>query len=231
MSATMESGCGKPSPGLVAAESIFCAALALPASGRSDYLSGACGGDARLRQRVEALLRAHEAPEGFLPECPRAPPRRRPPSCRGFQGFQRRKNPATASVATSCCNKLARAAAAWFTWPSRRNRCAGGSRSRSSSSGMDTKQVIARFEAERQALALMDHPNIAKVLDAGATETGRPYFVMELVRRHKDHRLLRPDSASPRASGWTCSSRSATPSSTRIKKASSTATSSRRTSW
>jgi serine/threonine protein kinase len=48
--------------------------------------------------------------------------------------------------------------------------------------GMDTRQVIARFEAERQALALMDHPNIAKVLDAGATETGRPYFVMELVR-------------------------------------------------
>jgi serine/threonine protein kinase len=48
--------------------------------------------------------------------------------------------------------------------------------------GMDTKNVIARFEAERQALALMDHPNIARVLDAGATETGRPYFVMELVR-------------------------------------------------
>ena len=48
--------------------------------------------------------------------------------------------------------------------------------------GMDTKQVIARFEAERQALALMDHPNIAKVLDAGTTDTGRPYFVMELVR-------------------------------------------------
>ncbi|MBM3854517.1 MAG: hypothetical protein FJ399_15435, partial [Verrucomicrobia bacterium] len=48
--------------------------------------------------------------------------------------------------------------------------------------GMDTRQVVARFEAERQALALMDHPNIAKVLDAGATETGRPYFVMELVR-------------------------------------------------
>ncbi len=48
--------------------------------------------------------------------------------------------------------------------------------------GMDTKQVIARFEAERQALALMEHPNIAKVLDGGATDTGRPYFVMELVR-------------------------------------------------
>ncbi|MHC4831910.1 MAG: serine/threonine protein kinase, partial [Planctomycetota bacterium] len=48
--------------------------------------------------------------------------------------------------------------------------------------GMDTKQVVARFEAERQALAVMDHPNIARVLDAGATESGRPYFVMELVQ-------------------------------------------------
>ncbi|MGO8836575.1 MAG: serine/threonine protein kinase [Limisphaerales bacterium] len=47
--------------------------------------------------------------------------------------------------------------------------------------GMDTREVVARFEAERQALALMDHPNIARVLDAGATEAGRPYFVMELV--------------------------------------------------
>src|SRR5262249_26653466 len=47
--------------------------------------------------------------------------------------------------------------------------------------GMDTRSVIARFEAERQALALMDHSNIAKVLEAGATEVGRPYFVMELV--------------------------------------------------
>ena len=47
--------------------------------------------------------------------------------------------------------------------------------------GMDTQQVVARFEAERQALAMMDHPNIARVLDAGATDTGRPYFVMELV--------------------------------------------------
>jgi len=48
--------------------------------------------------------------------------------------------------------------------------------------GMDTKQVISRFEAERQALALMDHPNIARVLDAGETQSGRPYFVMELVK-------------------------------------------------
>ena len=97
--------------------------------------------------------------------------------------------------------------------------------------GMDTKQVIARFEAERQALALMDHPNIAKVLDAGATETGRPYFVMELVRGITHHRLLRPEQPLHRANGSTCSSRSARPSSTRTRRASSTATSSPRTSW
>ena len=48
--------------------------------------------------------------------------------------------------------------------------------------GMDTRQVLARFEAERQALAVMDHPNIAKVFDAGVTKNGRPYFVMELVQ-------------------------------------------------
>src|SRR5207248_4476302 len=48
--------------------------------------------------------------------------------------------------------------------------------------GMDSKQVIARFEAERQALAMMDHPNIARVFDGGTTESGRPYFVMGLVR-------------------------------------------------
>ena len=63
--------------------------------------------------------------------------------------------------------------------------------------GMDTRQVIARFEAERQALALMDHPNIAKVLDAGTTDSGRPYFVMELVKgvpitQYCDERRLTP---------------------------------------
>ena len=97
--------------------------------------------------------------------------------------------------------------------------------------GMDTRQVIARFEAERQALALMDHPNIAQVLDAGATESGRPYFVMELVRGIPDHRVLRREQSLGRASGWNCSSRSARPSSTPIRRGSSTATSSRRTCW
>ena len=72
--------------------------------------------------------------------------------------------------------------------------------------GMDTRQVIARFEAERQALAMMDHPNIAKVLDAGTTEAGRPYFVMELVRGMPITEYCDKDRLAVRASGWSCSS-------------------------
>ena len=68
--------------------------------------------------------------------------------------------------------------------------------------GMDTKNVIARFEAERQALAMMDHPNIARVLDAGATETGRPYFVMELVRGVKITDYCDQNQSGHAASGW-----------------------------
>ena len=67
--------------------------------------------------------------------------------------------------------------------------------------GMDTGQVIARFEAERQALAMMDHPHIARVLDAGATETGRPYFVMELVKGEPLIELLRQAQSVARAIG------------------------------
>ena len=58
--------------------------------------------------------------------------------------------------------------------------------------GLDTQEVIARFDVERQALAMMDHPNIAKVFDAGATETGRPYFVMEYVPGEPITQLRRP---------------------------------------
>ena len=95
---------------------------------------------------------------------------------------------------------------------------------------MDTKAVIARFEAERQALALMDHPNIAKVFDAGATAEGRPYFVMELVRGIRITEYCDQSRLTIR-SGCRCSFRSAKPSSMRIRRASFTATSSHRTFW
>ena len=77
----------------------------------------------------------------------------------------------------------------------------------------------------------MDHPNIAKVFDAGATETGRPYFVMELVRGIQITDYCDQNNLSTRRAAGSCSSRSARPSSTRTRRASSTATSSPRTSW
>ena len=83
--------------------------------------------------------------------------------------------------------------------------------------GMDTRQVIGRLEAERQALALMDHPNIAKVIDAGATESGRPYFVMELVKGVPITKYCDENHLTPR-SGWNCSFRFARPCSMRIRK-------------
>ena len=96
--------------------------------------------------------------------------------------------------------------------------------------GMDTGPVIARFDAERQALALMDHPNIAKVFDAGATPEGRPYFVMEYVKGDADHRVLRSQPALGTRTASHCSCRSARAFSTPTRKASFIATSSRRTS-
>ena len=84
--------------------------------------------------------------------------------------------------------------------------------------GMDTRQVIARFEAERQALALMDHPNIARVLDAGATDVGPPLLRHGAGPGRPDHRLLRPRAALDPRSGWSCSSWSAGPCSTPHQK-------------
>ena len=84
--------------------------------------------------------------------------------------------------------------------------------------GMDTEQVVARFEAERQALALMDHPAIAKVFDAGTTPRG-PAVLRDGVRPGRaDHRVLRRAQARPTASGSSCSCRSATACSTRTRR-------------
>jgi serine/threonine protein kinase len=95
--------------------------------------------------------------------------------------------------------------------------------------GMDSKQVLARFEAERQALAVMDHPNIAKVLDGGMTDQGRPFFVMEYVKGIPFTQYC--DQAGCHcASGSSCSSPSAAPSSTPTTRGSCIATSSSPTS-
>jgi serine/threonine protein kinase len=146
---------------------------------RAAYLDGACGTDAALRQRVEALLRAAENAGDFLEQ---------PPT--GLSGDADSTLPASElseqpgdrigryklleQIGEGGCGTVYMAEQ---EEPVRRRVAL-----KVIKLGMDTKQVIARFEAERQALALMDHPHIAKVLDGGATPTGRLYFVMELVR-------------------------------------------------
>src|SRR6266540_1540003 len=165
---------------------IFSAALELDASQRAAYLDTACADDPALRLRLEALLRVHEEALPFL-ENP-APGTQESPMEAEVPG-------ATVQVSRSSAEQVGDRIGRYKLLqqigeggcgvvymaeqeePVRRRVAL-----KVIKLGMDTKQVIARFEAERQALALMDHPNIAKVLDAGATETGRPYFVMELVR-------------------------------------------------
>ena len=147
---------------------------------RAAYLDGACGRDTALRRRVEVLLRAAENAGDFLEE---------PPT--GLSGDADATHLVTELISEKPGDRIGRykllekigeggcgtVYMAEQEEPVRRRVAL-----KVIKLGMDTKQVIARFEAERQALALMDHPNIAKVLDGGATPTGRPYFVMELVR-------------------------------------------------
>ena len=90
--------------------------------------------------------------------------------------------------------------------------------------GMDSRAVLARFESERQALALMDHPNIAKVLDAGTTESGPAVLRHGAGQGHPAHRLLRRAPARASPTGWRCSARSARRCSMRTRRGSSTAT-------
>ena len=137
-----------------------------------EFLDSACGGDAALRQRVEVLLKAHGQynelldGEGIVATLDQ-PVSERPGAQIGPYKLLQQIGEGGFGVVFMAeqLQPVRRRVAVKVIKP-----------------GMDTRQVIARFEAERQALAVMDHPNIARVLDAGATESGRPYFVMELVR-------------------------------------------------
>jgi WD40 repeat protein/serine/threonine protein kinase len=156
-------------------EWIYHAVAAKPAGERSAYLAGLCKGDTALQARVEALLESRDETGDFLEV---------PVFDLGEQASTRRplERPGTLIGRYKLLERIGEGGfgAVWAAEqrePIRRRVAL-----KIIKLGMDTKQVIARFEAERQALALMDHPGIAKVLDAGATESGRPYFVMELVR-------------------------------------------------
>ena len=156
---------------LLKAREVFAAAAAKSGGERSDYLHAECAGDTDLMAHVAALLTAHDRAGDFLAGATITPAQLRsiagtPDAVGPYRILQLIGEGGFGSVyLAEQEHPVRRQVALKLIKP-----------------GMDTRQVIARFDAERQALAMMEHPNIAKVLDAGATETGRPYFVMELVR-------------------------------------------------
>jgi WD40 repeat protein/serine/threonine protein kinase len=164
---------------------IFIAALNQPdAAQRAAFLEQVCGADDALRARVEDLLREQEQLGSFL-ERPAGGPAATgpfPPALPEMCATGTGEGPGTAIGSYRLVRALGEGGmgTVWLaqqTVPVKRQVALKLIRP-----GMDSAQVIARFEAERQALALMDHPHIAKVFDAGATASGRPYFVMELVQ-------------------------------------------------
>jgi serine/threonine protein kinase/WD40 repeat protein len=187
-------------------ESLFLAALEKPTPAeRQAFLEEACGQDVALRARVQLLLEADARAPGILER--RAAPPAGPEgatvdSAPGQQGTVDYGDP-TARVSAVLAGKyklveeigeggMGSVFMAQQTEPVKRAVAV-----KVVKAGMDSKAVLARFEAERQALAMMDHPNIAKVLDAGTTDGGRPFFVMELVKgtpitRYCDEHKLTP---------------------------------------
>src|SRR5512136_657168 len=143
---------------------------------REAFLDQACAGDPALRARLAALLDAHASPDSFLESPVGAPPATAPIESAPQEG------PGTLIGRYKLLEKVGEGGFGAVYVAEQREPVKRRVALKIIKLGMDTKQVVARFEAERQALAMMDHPNIARVLDGGATETGRPYFVLELVR-------------------------------------------------
>jgi serine/threonine protein kinase/WD40 repeat protein len=140
-----------------------------------DYLDKACAGDEKLRAEVEFLLESHQKAGSFLESPPIDPDVT-------LDEAPLTEGPETVIGRYKLLEKIGEGGMASVYMAEQKRPIRRRVALKIIKLGMDTKQVIARFEAERQALAMMDHPNIARVLDAGTTETGRPYFVMELVR-------------------------------------------------
>jgi serine/threonine protein kinase/tetratricopeptide (TPR) repeat protein len=156
-------------------EAIFGAALEKTVPGeRQAFLAEACGGDRHRVALVEALLRAHENPDRFL-EAPAA-------ELATIIAEPIREGPGTLIGPFKLLEQIGEGGFGVVFMAEQQRPIRRKVALKILKLGMDTRQVVARFEAERQALALMDHPNIAHVFDGGETTSGRPYFVMELVR-------------------------------------------------
>jgi len=159
-------------------EAAFQGALNLPVSDRPAFLQAACGNDVALRNRVDALLAVHEGAGSFLEK----------PVMEDFtQTFRSDKGaiaegPGELVGRYKLLQQIGEGGIGVVYMADQESPVRRRVALKIIKPGMDSAQVIARFEAERQALAMMDHPHIAKVLDAGTTNSGRPYFVMELVQ-------------------------------------------------
>jgi WD40 repeat protein/tRNA A-37 threonylcarbamoyl transferase component Bud32 len=150
------------------------------ADARARFLATSCGDNASLRAQVEKLLEAHSAAGGFM----NAPESAPSPSLEAMGGSCAVPAglPSERIGRYKLLQQLGEGGCGVVYLAEQQEPVKRRVALKVIKLGMDTRSVIARFEAERQALALMDHPNIARVLDAGATDTGRPFFVMELVR-------------------------------------------------
>jgi serine/threonine protein kinase/tetratricopeptide (TPR) repeat protein len=155
-------------------DSIFLAAVELQPDQRSAYLNEACGQDEELRARVERLLASQSQMASFL-ESPA-------PELGATIDRPITEQPGTVIGPYKLLQQIGEGGMGVVFMAEQTHPVQRTVALKIIKPGMDTRQVIARFEAERQALALMDHPNIARVLDVGATDSGRPYFVMDLVK-------------------------------------------------
>ena len=163
-------------------DAIFDHAVDLPEAERADYLDEVCAGDANLHRQLEELLAAEANRQEFMDD----------PTVDTSQEDTADVMIGTRIGSYKLLQVLGEGGYGVVYLAEQRQPVKRRVALKVIKLGMDTRQVIARFEAERQALAMMDHPNIAKVFEAGATESGRPYFVMELVRgvpitEHCDH--------------------------------------------
>ncbi len=171
-------------------EAIFLAALEKPTRPeRVAYIEEACAGNDALRRRVHELLASHDASRGPLDK---------PPVALGGTIDAVSERPGTQIGPYKLIEQIGEGGMGTVWMAQQSEPVKRLVAVKLIKAGMDSRQVIARFEAERQALALMDHPNIARVLDAGTTDVGRPYFVMDLVRgvpitRYCDEHHLTPN--------------------------------------
>jgi eukaryotic-like serine/threonine-protein kinase len=156
-------------------EAIFDAACQIEGpEARRLYVRQACGTDRALRARVEVLLRVFEEKQSFL-EAPAE-------GARAAVAHLVGEGPGARVGPYQLVEQIGEGGFGVVFLAEQQRPVRRPVALKVLKPGMDTRQVVARFEAERQALALMDHPNIARVLDGGETASGRPYFVMELVR-------------------------------------------------